>query len=165
MRIYFDNCCYNRPFDDRSQNRIFDEANAVLSIIKRAEDSGFEVIGSSILEYEISLMKDEEKKKKVLAEYQSIITLKVNSSKDILEKAKKICENTNIRQKDALELSSAEAGAADVFLTTDDRLLKMATKTPLVAVRILNPIDFLSELAQDERKQSESDISEKELPV
>ena len=64
MRIYFDNCCFNRPFDDRTQNRIYDEGNAVLSIIKRAEDNNYDIIGSSILEYEISLMRDEEKRSK-----------------------------------------------------------------------------------------------------
>lgn len=155
MKIYLDNCCYNRPFDDRTQNRIFDEANAVLSIIKRVEDTNSEIVGSSILEYEISLMRDADKRNKVLAEYRTAITTKINSSKEILSKAKKICENTNIKQKDALELASAEESGADVFLTTDDRLIKMGTKSSLVNIRILNPIDFLGELAKDERSRDD----------
>lgn len=155
MRIYLDNCCYNRPFDDRTQNRIFDEANAVLSVIKRAEDTHYDIVGSSILEYEISLMKDEDKKNKVLAEYKSSITCRVNSSQAIFQKAKQICSGTKIRQKDALELASAEEGESDVFLTTDDRLIRMGTKTDLVHIRIMNPIDFLSELAKNERVEQD----------
>jgi hypothetical protein len=32
MKIYLDNCCYNRPFDDQTQIRIFLEAQAKLHI-------------------------------------------------------------------------------------------------------------------------------------
>lgn len=32
MRIYLDNCCYNRPYDDQSQLRIHQEAEAKLYI-------------------------------------------------------------------------------------------------------------------------------------
>jgi hypothetical protein len=37
MRVYLDACCLNRPFDDRSQDRIRLEAEAVLAIIERVE--------------------------------------------------------------------------------------------------------------------------------
>ena len=39
MRLYFDCCCYNRPFDDLSQNRIHDESDAVLSLMNRCRAS------------------------------------------------------------------------------------------------------------------------------
>ena len=32
MRIYLDNCCYNRPYDDQSQMRVFLESQAKLHI-------------------------------------------------------------------------------------------------------------------------------------
>lgn len=32
MRVYLDNCCYNRPFDDQNQLRIRIEAEAKLGI-------------------------------------------------------------------------------------------------------------------------------------
>ena len=28
IKVYFDNCCYGRPFDDLSQQKISDESNA-----------------------------------------------------------------------------------------------------------------------------------------
>lgn len=32
MKIYLDNCCYNRPYDDQSQLRIHQEAEAKLYV-------------------------------------------------------------------------------------------------------------------------------------
>lgn len=151
MRLYLDACCYNRPFDDRTQNRIYDEANAVLSIIKRAEDNHFAITGSSVLEYEIGIMRNEDKKDKVTAFYNAAITEKINLNAEIARKAHEICNCTNIRPKDALELASAEEGEDDIFLTTDDRLIKMGTNSSAVHIRILNPVDYLSELAKKER--------------
>ena len=40
MRVYLDNCCYNRPFDDQFQPRIALETQAkmyVQSLIKKGE--------------------------------------------------------------------------------------------------------------------------------
>jgi len=33
MRIYFDNCCLNRPYDDLTLNTVRMECEAILSII------------------------------------------------------------------------------------------------------------------------------------
>ena len=47
---------------------------------------------------------------------------------------------------DALHLSSAEAGAAEVLLTTDDRFIKRARRgVGSPHVRVLNPIEGLRE--------------------
>jgi len=32
MKIYLDNCCYNRPFDDQTQMRVFLESQAKIYI-------------------------------------------------------------------------------------------------------------------------------------
>jgi hypothetical protein len=34
-KIYLDTCCLNRPFDDRSQERVRREAEAVLTVLAR----------------------------------------------------------------------------------------------------------------------------------
>jgi predicted nucleic acid-binding protein len=47
---------------------------------------------------------------------------------------------------DALHLSSAEAGNAEVLLTTDDRFIKRATRAVgSPRVRVLNPVEWLRE--------------------
>lgn len=54
MRLYFDCCCYNRPFDDLSQDRIHDESDAVLSLMNRCRASQYPtVLGSTILQMDI----------------------------------------------------------------------------------------------------------------
>jgi hypothetical protein len=35
MKLYLDNCCYNRPYDDQTQERIHLEGEAVLAIISQ----------------------------------------------------------------------------------------------------------------------------------
>ena len=39
MRIYLDNCCYNRPFDDQSQLKVLLESLAKLSIQQKMRDT------------------------------------------------------------------------------------------------------------------------------
>ena len=53
MRIYFDNCSLQRPFDNKSQLRIRIEAEAILSIIELIEEGRFELITSSVVEFEL----------------------------------------------------------------------------------------------------------------
>jgi predicted nucleic acid-binding protein len=48
---------------------------------------------------------------------------------------------------DAVHLSCAESGKADVFLTTDDRLLKLAKrKAKQLQVKVANPLDWAKEI-------------------
>ena len=46
MRIYLDNCCYNRPYDDQSQIRISLEAQAKIYIQTMIEAGKFELVSS-----------------------------------------------------------------------------------------------------------------------
>ena len=65
MIIYLDNCCYNRPFDDQTQERIHLESEAILTILKMGQMKRVIIVGSEILELEINRMLDENKKRKV----------------------------------------------------------------------------------------------------
>lgn len=60
-----DNCCYNRPFDDQTQERIHLESEAILTILKRGQLKVYEIVGSGILELEIERKCDENKKRRV----------------------------------------------------------------------------------------------------
>lgn len=52
MRIYLDNCCFNRPFDDQSQIRIRLESEAKLKIQDDILEGKVELIWSYILDAE-----------------------------------------------------------------------------------------------------------------
>ena len=48
---------------------------------------------------------------------------------------------------DALHLACAEQATVDIFLTTDDRVLRIATRyTAQLKVRVANPLDWLLEV-------------------
>lgn len=54
MRIYLDNCCYNRPYDDQSQIRISLETQAKLYIQDMIKRGQLELVTSYVLEFENS---------------------------------------------------------------------------------------------------------------
>src|SRR5947207_3343542 len=122
MQLYLDVCCLNRPFDDQSQTRVRLEAEAVLSILEMAEANELEIIGSDIVDDELSQMPDGERREKVellltLASSQISLTSAIEQRATGLQK-------WNIAPLDALHLAAAESAHADYFLTTDDDLLR-----------------------------------------
>ena len=52
MKIYLDNCCFNRPFDDQKQLRIKLETEAKLNIQERILQKEIELAWSYILGFE-----------------------------------------------------------------------------------------------------------------
>ncbi|MBL4903379.1 MAG: hypothetical protein JKY62_13905 [Desulfocapsa sp.] len=52
MKIYLDNCCFNRPYDDQSQLRIRLETEAKLRIQENIRSNFYTLIWSYILDYE-----------------------------------------------------------------------------------------------------------------
>ena len=52
MKIYLDNCCFNRPFDDQAQIRIKIETEAKLKIQEDIRSGKFQLVWSYLLDYE-----------------------------------------------------------------------------------------------------------------
>ena len=121
MTIYLDNCCYNRPFDDQTQERIHLESEAILSILKMGQMKRAVIVGSEILELEMNRMIDENKRQKVMDLYKV-------AGMNILYTDKKcavdIMSVSNISTFDSLHIAAAEEANADVLLTTDDKFGK-----------------------------------------
>lgn len=144
MRIYLDNCCYNRPFDDLKQDRIRLEAEVVMSILRLAEIGEWEILGSDVLDVEISKMKNIERRERVALLYH-IINNKIGYTNSIKELALEIQKSANIKVYDSLHLASAISGKADVFLSTDDKLIKACRKLTL-DICIANPVIWFMEV-------------------
>lgn len=53
-RIYLDNCCFNRPFDDQTQVKILLESQAKLYIQQLVLNGDVELVWSYVLKYENS---------------------------------------------------------------------------------------------------------------
>jgi hypothetical protein len=62
LRIYLDNCTFNRPFDDQNQLKIKLETEAKLFIQKNILNGNHELIWSYILEYENAQNKFDDKR-------------------------------------------------------------------------------------------------------
>ena len=146
MKIYFDNCCLNRPYDDISDNIVRMECEAVLSIINICETGNWSYFSSDILLDEILAMVNIDKREKVMLLYNSAVE-HISLTDGIASRAKELGQ-FNIKPYDALHLASAEAGGADVFLTTDYRLIKAALKAG-VNITIKNPLIWLTEMLYD----------------
>ena len=144
MRIYLDVCCLNRPFDDNAQDRIRLEAEAVLTVLKRYQGRSRSLLGSEVIDFEISQISDDEKRQKVMllsAVLQPCVIVDVNAEKRAIE-----LEKLGFRPIDALHIACAEKGRADVLLTTDDDLLRRALQyKESLKVRVENPVKWLIE--------------------
>jgi len=143
MRIYLDNCCFNRPFDSQEQSIIVMESEAVLTIIDKCKrNNKYFFLGSDVLDEEIDNMADPIKKQNVLNLY-SFAQNHIELNPTILKRAVDL-QSFNLESFDALHLASAEYGKADIFLTTDRKLIKHTKKIDL-SVNVSNPLVWLLE--------------------
>ena len=70
----------------------------------------------------------------------------VGLTEEILQRAQKL-EEAGFDVYDAVHLACAEAGGADVFLKTDDRIVKIAQRRKgLLNIRVDNPVRWLEEV-------------------
>lgn len=125
MKIYLDNCCYNRPYDDQSQIRISLETQAKLYIQNLVKDKQIELVTSYILEYENGKNKFG-KRKQVIAEFMETnesYYVGIERDSDVAKIAEPIMQ-TGVKEKDAFHVACAILAKCDYFITTDDRLLK-----------------------------------------
>lgn len=142
MKIYLDACCLNRPFDDQQQIRIHLEAEAVIGILTKAETDRWELVGSEALQYELERMPDPERRRRMMRVLSGIKTIhKINRA--VIKRAQEL-ERLGFAGLDSLHLACAELEPADIFLTTDDRLLMKAGKhSNALKVPVDNPLNWL----------------------
>ena len=66
MRIYLDNCCYNRPFDDQNQLKIAMESAAKLAIQAQMRSGEVEYVWSDELDVEVGDSQFLDRQEKIL---------------------------------------------------------------------------------------------------
>ena len=140
MRVYLDNCCFNRPYDSQSQMRISLETQAKLYIQESIRNQEIELAASYMLRFE-NEQNPYEIRRQAITEYirnNMSVYIGYDKMEEVAREAKSIME-TGIKPKDAIHVASAIIAGCDCFLTTDTRLLKY--KTDKIAIE--NPIDFI----------------------
>jgi predicted nucleic acid-binding protein len=142
MRIYLDNCCFNRPFDKQDDIKVRLETEAKLNVQAEIKAGKMELVWSYILDYENSFNPSEEKQN-IINEWRIYAVLDLSETNTILETANEL-QKINIKSKDALHIACAVEGKCSYFLTTDKFVLKKATQIhEKLNIHVINPIDFV----------------------
>ena len=142
MRIYLDNCCYNRPYDDQSQIRISPETQAKLFIQERITAGKMELVSSYVLIAENSMNRILSKRDSIrnFISRHTKYYVSISHKDEIENKAAQIMLG-GVKFVDACHVACAVFAECGYFVSTDYRMLKYKTDK----IKLLNPIDFLLE--------------------
>ncbi len=114
-------------------------------ILKKCQEHEFEMLGSQVLECEVGMTPDLDRRTRVA----SLLAL-ASSVFQLTQEAGGRAESLRrlgLTDIDAFHVASAELSGADVFLTTDDRLLKRCSEiSALLRVKVANPVAWLTEV-------------------
>jgi len=141
MLIYLDNCCFNRPYDDQTYEKIFLETQAKLYIQENILTGKYKLVWSYILQFE----NDENPyitHKHKIRKWKNQASQLVSASENIIVKAKEY-QAVGLRVKDALHCACAFSVKANYFITTDKQLIKTAQK--IAELNVVNPLTFIQE--------------------
>ncbi|MDE0556550.1 MAG: PIN domain-containing protein [Candidatus Poribacteria bacterium] len=144
-KIYLDICCLSRLFDPPTQARVLQEAGAIGHILTYIRRGDWVWISSDVLTNEVNQTPDLRKRlemKGLLTRAHKTIYTQTN------EKLRgKQLELLGFKRRDALHIACAESDKVDIFLTTDDRLLRRAQRYyTQLHVRVENPYTWLQEV-------------------
>ena len=141
LKIYLDNCCYNRPFDDQNQDLIRLETEAKLIIQERIKLGLYSLVWSFILDFENDENPSGDKHESIQT-WKLIATEYCPASVDILLKTKEFM-TLGLKHKDAFHVACAIKHKCDYLLTTDKKFLNKSKH--FLEISIMNPMAFLFE--------------------
>ena len=137
MKVYLDNCCFNRPYDDQTSLIIQLETEAKLHVQDLILLGKVELVWSFILDYENNANPFEEVRSRING-WRMFASADCSLSDEIMIIASKLMER-GLRQKDASHVACAIHLGTDYFLTTDKKILNKH----IDGIIVLNPIDFI----------------------
>ncbi len=142
MKLYLDNCCFNRPFDDQSQIRIRLETEAKLKIQEGIITGRFQLVWSYILDYENEKNPYLERRIRI-KRWKQYAVEDVEENSKIIKIAKELNQN-GFHKIDSLHIACAIITKCKYFLTTDDQILRRTGV--LKDIKINDPIGFIKEI-------------------
>ena len=142
MRIYLDNCSFNRPFDDQSQLRIKIETEAKQFVQQQITFGNYELVWSYVLDFENSQNPYEEKKLSVL-KWKDLAKIYCVENEFIISKAKEL-RKIGLKLMDSLHTACAIYSECDYFITTDKGIYNKTIN----GIKVVNPINFINELEE-----------------
>ena len=149
MKIYLDVSCLNRPFDDQAQVRIRIETAAITFVFERIDAGVWEQVSSEMARIEIDAITDVDRRTRVrvlLPELGCIMKLELA----VFQRAEDLVA-MGFKAADAVHLAAAEGARADILLTCDDRMCRLAKRHRKdLRVHVANLVDWLKELENDD---------------
>jgi predicted nucleic acid-binding protein len=142
VRVYLDNCCFNRPFDDQRQTRVRLEAEAKLCIQEHIRGGTLELAWSYILDLENEANPFEERRT-TISGWRQYATIDIEGTATILQKANALV-GVGLKAKDALHIACAIAVGCTYFVTTDDTILRHGRDVQ--GITVLDPTAFVREM-------------------
>ena len=106
------------------------------------------MLSSGTIDFEIAQITNIEIQEQINTLYASA-SEHTNLTEEVIARAKDF-QTSNIKHFDSLHMALAEGANADIFLTTDDRLIKRAQNTD-TRTRVSNPVIWLMEVTDNER--------------
>jgi predicted nucleic acid-binding protein len=142
MKIYLDNCCYNRPFDNANNLNIQKETAAKLFIQSLIRYGDIMLVSSFVLYSEILEIPLEYKKNSILRFIDGYAKEYIGSEtlSQVLKIALEIMQK-GIKAADAAHIACAILAECDCFVSTDKRLLKYKANR----IKLLNPVEFVKQ--------------------
>lgn len=122
MLIYLDLCCFNRPFDDQAQSRIRLETEAKVAIQQHLRDGQHQLVWSHILDFENSLNPFGDRRDSV-SQWRPLAVRRISHDEQLVALARQLSQ-LGLTEYDALHVAAAITGKVDLFVSTDDRLVK-----------------------------------------
>jgi len=139
MRVYLDNCCFNRPFDDQRHLRIRLEAEAKLRIQEAVREGGLQLAWSYVLDFENSNNPFVDRRERTRA-WRTCAAVACVESPAVKATAAAFAQ-IGLRKIDALHVACAVNAGCAYFITTDDQVLRKADR--INEIKIVDPIEFI----------------------
>ncbi|MBI3193582.1 MAG: hypothetical protein HYZ34_03820 [Ignavibacteriae bacterium] len=140
-KLYIDVCALCRPFDNQHVLRLRLETDAVLLITENIRSGNYEMVISDVHFKELSQIEDYQERTEIMT-FLNTYGKKNLYDKVAMKKRTKELRTLHIKVADAAHFAIAEK-TADVFISTDDALLKKSKKNGKIIS--LNPIEFCSQ--------------------
>ncbi len=141
MRLYLDNCCFNRPFDEQLTLTVRLETEAKLHIQDAICAGTFALGWSYVLDYENAANPFEERRTEI-QRWEVLADSFVIETTNILTTMHEMV-GIGLKPLDALHIACAVALECQYFLTVDKGILKKSKG--ITEIQIVNPVDFVIE--------------------
>lgn len=144
-KVYLDTCCLSRLADVQTQEKVRHETAAIVAILDCFFAGTWSWVVSTVLKVEVNRNPNLTQRDDINALVQRAHHV-VKTNRALRSRGKQL-ESLGFKTYDALHIACAENSEVDVFLTTDERMLKKAKSVGnQLRVRVENPYIWLQEV-------------------